>query len=112
MTDEVLETPRAQVGPHTVLLIVLGLAGMLVAIVLTVVANGVTTRSWDEVGDEELLAALTLWTQIAATIGIVALVGAVVLAGVAETVRRTTREIVREAESAPDPDVRGSESTH
>lgn len=92
MADIAIKT-EARMLPHTIALVVIGLAGLAIATVLTSVANGVTTRTWDEPGDDALVAALTAWTDVAVTAGIVALVGAVVLAGVAEIARRIVREL-------------------
>lgn len=101
MADIAVKT-EARMLPHTIVLVVIGLAGLATAIVLTSVANAVTARTWDEVGDDALVAALTAWTDVAVTAGIVALVGAIVLAGVAEIARRTVRDGARASDEPRD----------
>jgi divalent metal cation (Fe/Co/Zn/Cd) transporter len=101
MTDIAVKT-EARMLPHTITLVVIGLAAMAIAAVLTFVANDITTRTWDEVDDDAMVAALTAWTDVAVTAGIAALVGAVVLGGVAEVARRVVREVAQATDAPRD----------
>lgn len=101
MTDIAVKT-ETRMLPHTITLVVIGLAAVVIAAVLTFVANDITTRTWDEVGDDAMVAALTAWTDVAVTAGIVALVGAVVLGGVAEVARRVVREVAQPTDAPRD----------
>lgn len=90
MTGDVAASEPSRQLPHTVWLSVVGATGLILAAICSVTAQGITSRTWDEVGDAEQVAALSAWSQVFVTLGIVALVGATVLAGVAEIASRTS----------------------
>ena len=98
MTGNAAEPERPPALPHTRALVLIGMAGFVAATVLVIIANGITSRTWDQFGDDALLAGLAAWTQVTVVIGIVALVGAIVLAGVSEIARRTLQDITQQQE--------------
>jgi hypothetical protein len=98
MTDIVATTDRPRMLGHTVALTVIGATGLVFATILTIAANLITTRTWDEAGDDAALAALTAWTSVAVTVGVVSLVGAIVLAGAAEIARRAADAVTPQSE--------------
>lgn len=99
MTGNTAETERTRALPHTTVLIVIGAASLMLAAILTFSAYAIAHRSWDEPGDDEVLLALSTWINIAVTLAIVSLVGAIVLAGVTEIARRTTQSVRSQSQS-------------
>jgi uncharacterized membrane protein SpoIIM required for sporulation len=79
---------HARMLPQTVALMIIGLAGLALSTSFVVAASNITNRTWDEPGDEGSLTTLAALTDVTFFIGVAALVGAIVLAGVTELFRR------------------------
>ncbi|MBD8022953.1 hypothetical protein [Microbacterium gallinarum] len=100
MTGSAAAPGRPRPIPHTVWLVVVGVAGLSLATALSLAALAITNRTWDEVGDAERVAALSAGAQVSVTLGIVALVGATVLAGVAQIATRSLADRAHDREGS------------